>query len=99
MKTKLLILWAVTLVLTVGVYAKMNTITYSCNIPTDASINDLYIAKWNCVSYKAEMIREGNLLYQENKDYSKVKKSISELDVKVKKIDETIKNKIPKSFR
>ena len=87
------------LVLTVGVYAKMNTITYSCDIPTDASINDLYIAKWNCVSYKAEMIRQGNLLYQENKDYSKVTKDIKNLDTKVKTIDEIIKNKIPRSFR
>ena len=45
MKTKILTLLLVTLVLTVGVYAKTSQKMYSCMIPTDASINDLYKQK------------------------------------------------------
>ena len=99
MKTKLIILWAVMIVLTVGVYAKTVSIWLRCDVPKEWSINTLYSEKWNCVLYKSDLIRKWNLLYQENKDYSNIKKEISDVEDKIKLIDDIIKNKIPRSFR
>lgn len=101
MKTKILTLLLVTLVLTVCVYAKTSQKMYSCMIPTDASINDLYKQKWNCLEYKADLIRQWNEYYQEHDDkwLSRIQWLIKEIDDKNATLDNLIKNKIPRTFR
>ena len=101
MKTKILILWLVMLVLTVGVYAKTSQKMYSCIIPTDWSINDLYNAKWDCLMLKVNLIKEWNKYYQDNDDKNTniVKTKITTVDNTMTKIDTLIKKQIPRSFR